>query len=190
MREENTDSVNQHLALTHTDPATGVHNLRYLVQHLPRELARSQRYGHALAVLTCSIDGLERFSDSSGLEAGDELLRAFVERTFNCIRKVDWLARTSRDEFIVVLPETTAQGARCVARKLRHLFVRDPLLQPNDSSVPTVRIGVTAVEAKHDPDSTGQIDALLRSATVQSLARPPSTIHGGETWYGSRHGRL
>jgi len=165
MREQNAAALLQDL---HTDPATGVHNLRYLIQHLPRELARSQRYGHALAVLTCSIDGLERFGDSSGLEAGNELLRGFVGRTVNCIRKVDWLARTSRHEFIVVLPETTAQGARCVARKLRHLFVRHPLLQPNDSSPSTVRIGVTAVEAKHDPDSTRQIDALLRSVTVQS----------------------
>jgi two-component system cell cycle response regulator len=175
------ESVNQHLALTDTDPATGVHNLRYLVQHLPRELARSQRYGHALAILTCTLDGLERLSGSSGLEAGNELLRAFVERTGNCIRKVDWLSRTSRDEFIVVLPETTAQGARCVARKLRHLFARDSLLQPNDSSAFAVRIGVTAVEAKHDPDSARQIDALLRSATVHSLAgsrfdEEPSTI--------------
>ncbi len=178
MREGNTaalpqdaeDAPSEHLALTHTDPATGVHNLRYLVEHLPRELARSQRYGHALALLSCNIDGLDRFDDPSGLEACNELLRAFVGRTANCIRKVDWLARTSRDEFIVVLPETTAQGARCAARKLRHLFVRNPLLQPNESSTFTVHIGVTAVEAKHDPDSTRQIDALLRSATVQSLA--------------------
>jgi two-component system, cell cycle response regulator len=177
------ESVNRHLALTHTDPATGVHNLRYLVQHLPRELARSQRYGRSLAILTCSIDGFERLSSASGLEAGNDLLRDFVGRTLHCIRKVDWLARTSRDEFIVVLPETTSQGARCVARKLRHLFVRDPLLQPNDSNAFTVRIGVTAVEARHDPDSTRQIDALLRSATVQSLAdfrfdEEPSTAAG------------
>jgi diguanylate cyclase (GGDEF)-like protein len=162
------NSVNQHLAMTHTDPATGVHNLRYLAQHLPRELARSQRYGHALAVLTCSIDGFERLRGNSALEQGDELSRAFVGRAANCIRKVDWLARTSRDEFMVVLPETTALGARCVARKLRHLFARDPLLRPNDSIVFTVRIGLTAVVAKHDPDSTRQIDALLRSATARS----------------------
>jgi two-component system cell cycle response regulator len=152
--------ANQHPALNHADPATGVHSLRYLLQHLPRELARSQRYGHALAVLTFSIDGFDC----------NELLRAFVGRTANCIRKVDWLARTGRNEFIAVLPETTAQGARCVARKLRHLFAREPLFHPHDGGEFTVRIGVTAVEAKHDPDSARQIEALLRSATAQSLA--------------------
>lgn len=183
------DSVNQHLALTHTDPATGVHNLRYLVQHLPRELARSQRYGHALAALTCNINGFERLSGSAGIEAGNDLLRTFVERTAHCVRKVDWLARTSRDEFMVVLPETTPQGARCVARKLRQLFVRDPLLQPNDPNAFPVRIAVTAVEAKHDPDGARQIDALLRSAAMRALAdstaaepstasRPRGTKHG------------
>jgi diguanylate cyclase (GGDEF)-like protein len=154
-------SANWHVPLPHADPSTGVHNLRYLVQHLPRELARSQRYGHTLSLLTCSI---------GGAESADELSRTFVGRTVNCIRKIDWLVRTSRNEFIIVLPETTAQGARCVARKLRRLFPGDPLLQPSDSNALTVSIGVTSLEAKHDPDSTQRIDALLHSAALQSFA--------------------
>jgi two-component system cell cycle response regulator len=159
------NSASPFAGLSHTDPATGAHNLHYLVQHLPRELARSQRYGHALAVLTCNIDGFERIED---LETGDELLRRFVGRSVACIRKGDWMARTSSDEFMIVLPETNAQGARCVARKLRYLFAREPLSTPDDSSAFAVRIGVTAVEAKHDPDSTLRIDALLRAALNQS----------------------
>jgi two-component system, cell cycle response regulator len=162
------DSLNQHLSSRHTDAATGAHNLRYLVQHLPRELARSQRHGHALAVLTCSIDGLA--DAESAVPAGDELLRTFVERSVGSIRKGDWLARTSRDEFMIVLPETSAVGARCVARKLRCLFVSSPLCVAEDSSALTVRIGMTAVEAKHDPDSALRIGALLRAATDRSNA--------------------
>jgi two-component system cell cycle response regulator len=162
------DSRNQHPSSSHSDTATGAHNLRYLVQHLPRELARSQRHGHALAVLTCSIEGLA--AAESAAPARDELLRTFVERSLGCIRKGDWLARTGRDEFMIVLPETAAAGARCVARKLRYLFVRDPLGIAEDSSASTVRIGMTAVEAKHDPDSALRIDALLRAATGRSNA--------------------
>ena len=48
---------NSQVDLSHIDSATAAHNLAYLVQHLPRELSRSERYGHALAVLTCDIDG-------------------------------------------------------------------------------------------------------------------------------------
>jgi two-component system, cell cycle response regulator len=150
--------------LNHTDQTTGAYNLSYLVQHLPRELARSLRHGHALAVLTCGIGGFEQIDD---LEAGDELLRTFVARSVGSLRKGDWLARTSSNEFMIVLPETTAQGARCVARKLRDLFALDPLSKPDDSSPFSVQIGVTAAEEKHHPNGTVRIDALIRAAFLQ-----------------------
>jgi two-component system cell cycle response regulator len=163
-------SLNPHSGSSHADAATGAYNLNYLVQHLPRELARSQRHGHPLAVLTCAIDGF--VGAPSGVEAGDELLRAFVERCVGCIREGDWLARTGSDEFMIVLPETAASGARCVARKLQYLFTRAPLSLPDDSIALPVRIAVTAVEPKLDPSSTLRINALLRAAAGHSNAGP------------------
>ena len=173
------DSLNQLPRSTHTDAATGVHNLGYLVQHLPRELARSQRYDHALAVLTCAIDGP---ADANAVAADrNALLRAFVKRSVGCLRQYDWLARTGRDEFMIVLPETRAPGARSVARKLRYLFTRDPLCIADNSPHFTVHIAMTAVEPKHDPDSTLRISALLRAASDRSdtsrrLDGEPSTV--------------
>lgn len=174
------DSLTQHPRSTHTDAATGVHNLGYLVQHLPRELARSQRYGHALSVLTCVIDGLA--DAECEVAARDALLRIFVARSAGCLRKYDWLARTGRHEFMIVLPETAPSGARCVARKLRYLFTRDPLCMADDSINLTVRIAVTAVEPKHDPDSMLRISALLRAASdrfdaFERLDGDPSTVY-------------
>jgi two-component system cell cycle response regulator len=171
-----TQNSSPRAASNHTDGATGTHNLSYLVQHLPRELARSARYGHALAVLTCAIDGFEYVNDSDG---GEDLLRTFVARSAESIRKSDWLARTGSNEFMIVLPETTVQGARCAARKLRHLFSRDPLSNPDSSIAVTVRIGVTAVEAARNPDSKLQIDALIDAALTRSQTgpRPGHGIH-------------
>lgn len=160
--------------LNHTDQATGTHDLSYLVEHLPRELARSERYGHALAVLTCAIDGFEHIND---FDAGEDLLRSFVARSAGSIRKSDWLARTGGNEFMIVLPETTAQGARCAARKLRYLFSRDPLSHPDSSIALTVRIGVTAAEATHHPDGSLRIDALIRAALTRLQTGQPL---GGE----------
>jgi two-component system, cell cycle response regulator len=154
----------QHVGWSDTDPSTGAHNLSYLVEHLQRELARSQRYAHALSVLTCDIDGFDHIKQQFGPPASDELLRAFVGRTEACIRKGDWLARTGSDEFMIVLPETAAKGGRRVARKLRRLFVTQPLCTTADPIGFTVRIGVTTVEAKSDPDGARRIEALLRAA--------------------------
>jgi two-component system cell cycle response regulator len=157
-------------SFSYTDPVTGAHNLGYLMQHLPRELARSKRYGHALAILNCDIDGFNPFNDRFGHEAGNELLRVFVAGANACIRKGDWLARTAGTSFMIVLPETTAKGAHCAAYKLRQLFAVHQLSTPAEPIGFTVSIGVTAVDAKHDARSTAQIEAVLHAADRRTHA--------------------
>jgi len=151
-------------SLSYTDSVTGAYNLAYLAQHLPRELARSRRYGHALAVLSCNVDGFKRYRDRFGQEAADEQLRCFVNGAEGSIRNADWLARTAGDEFMIVLPETTAAGAYCAAQKLRQLFAQHPLSTPAEPIGFTVNIEVTALAANHDADSAARIDSLLRAA--------------------------
>jgi two-component system, cell cycle response regulator len=154
--------------LSYKDPVTGAHSLNYLMQYLPRELIRSRRYGHALAVLNCHIDGFDEFADRFGHEAGDEQLRSFVLAAETSIRKCDWLARTIGDSFMVVLPETTAAGAHAAAQKLRTLFAVHPLSTPAEPMGFTVSLEITAVNAKHDADSIVQIEALLRTASCRT----------------------
>lgn len=158
--------------LSYKDPVTGAHSLDYLMQYLPRELARSQRYGHALAVLNCHIGGFHWFADRFGHEAGDEQLRSFVSNAEASIRKCDWLARTIDDSFMIVLPETTSTGANRAAQKLRALFTVHPLSTPAEPMGFTVSVEVTAVNGKHDADSTVQIEALLRSANCRTNGDP------------------
>jgi two-component system cell cycle response regulator len=153
---------------SYTDPVTGAHNLGYLVHHLPRELARSQRYGHALAILHCHIDGFEQFGERFGHEAANDLLRAFVAGAEGRIRKGDWLARTTGAAFLIVLPETAANGAHCAAQHLRELFTMHLLTTLAEPIGFTVSIGVTAVDAKHDAQSTAQINAVLCEANRRS----------------------
>jgi diguanylate cyclase (GGDEF)-like protein len=160
--------------LSYKDPVTGALSLDYLMHHLPRELIRSQRYGHALGVLSCKIDGFNRFTDQFGHEAGDEQLRSFVAAAEGCIRKSDWLARTVGDSFIIVLPETAAAGAHRAAQKLRALFALHPLSTPLEPIGFTVSIDVTALEGQHDDDSAARLDALMRSANCGADIQPIS----------------
>jgi diguanylate cyclase (GGDEF)-like protein len=165
--------------LSYKDPVTGALSLDYLLHHLPRELNRSQRYGHALAVLSCTIDGFTRFTDRFGHEAGDEQLRSFVAGSEGCIRQGDWLARTVGDSFMIVLPETAATGAHRAAQKLRALFALHPLSTPDEPIGFTVSIEVTAVEGKHDADSAAAIETLLRAAQFGSYTSGrPIDEHG------------
>ena len=166
---------NRRLAIT--DALTGAHNLRYLMKHLPRELSRSQRYVHPLAVLSCDIDRFKQINDAYGHDVGDDVLRAFVARANACIREgSDWLARVGGDEFMVVLPETDVAGANRVAQKLRKGFSHCPVATHAGPVKLTVSIGITAVEAQAEIREPSKIEDLLRAADRGLYA---SKVNGG-----------
>lgn len=147
------------------DPLTGAHNVRYLMENLPRELERSRRYGHPLAVLSCDVDGFKEINDRHGHDAGNESLRAFVACAQNCIRKdIDWLARVSGDEFMLVLPETKVHGARRVAQRLREALAAFPVATNAGPVSFTVSVGMTAVEPKYEKDGASKLEDVLRAA--------------------------
>ncbi len=154
---------NRRLAVT--DALTGAHNLRFLMKNLPRELSRSQRYVHPLAVLSCDIDRFKKINDAYGHDVGDDVLRAFVVRANGCIREgSDWLARVGGDEFMVVLPETDVTGAKRVAQKLRKVFSHCPVSTHAGPVKLSVSIGITALEAQAEIRESSKIEDLLRAA--------------------------
>lgn len=158
-----TNRENRRLAVT--DPLTGTHNLRYLMKHLPREVARSKRYGHSLAMLSCDIDGFKQINDRYGHRAGDAVLQAFVERSTSTLRHgSDWLARTGGDEFMIILPETSLVGAHQVADKLRHAYGRRPVATNSEPIEFSVSIGVTAIDAAHTLATQSIVEDLLATA--------------------------
>jgi two-component system, cell cycle response regulator len=147
------------------DPLTGAHNMRYLMKYLPRELGRSRRYGHPLAVLSCDVDGFTQINDRYGRDAGNESLRAFVACAQSCIRKdCDWLARVGGDEFMIVLPETKVHGAKRVAQRLREALASCPVATNAGPVGFTVSVGMTAVEPKHERDGASKLEDVLRAA--------------------------
>lgn len=150
--------------LSVTDSLTGVRNRRYLMKYLPREIARSRRQQHPLAVLSCDIDRFKHVNDRFGHEAGDEVLREFAMRLGNCIRQsIDWIARMGGEEFMIVLPETNLSGATCVAEKVRSTVSAHPFATRSGPLAVTVSIGATALETLLDFETISLIE-LLRTA--------------------------
>jgi two-component system, cell cycle response regulator len=157
-------NLQQTHGLSYSDPITDAHSLGYLLHHLPREFARSQRSGHAMAILTCNLKGHRRDNQPLSLEAGDDVLRSFVNGVKECIRKADWIARTGQNLFMIVLPETTDQGAQCVAKKLTRFFSLHPASTTGGLICFTPNVQVTAVSPQHGVNGALQINALLRIA--------------------------
>jgi len=152
-----------------TDPVSGAASQAYLMRELPREHARSHRYGHPLAVLVCDIDRLRLINSGFGRAAGDEVLRTFRRRANRRLRSSDWLARTRDDEFIIVLPETDLTGARIVAERIRKVFADRPIRCSMESFPATVSVGYSAIETIEDLARLG-LEDLLGTAQDQLAA--------------------
>jgi two-component system cell cycle response regulator len=150
--------------LSITDALTGAYNRRYLMEQLPRELERCRRYAYPLSVLMCDVDHFKRINDVRGHTAGDEVLQQFAARTQKSIRSTsDWVARYGGEEFLVILPETSHDGALHVAEKLRDLISATPFATRNGDCAVTASFGVAST-GPNGPEISLKVDKLIRAA--------------------------
>ena len=143
-----------------TDPLTRLLNRRYLSEFLPREVIRARRSGTSLAVLMIDLDHFKRFNDEFGHEAGDLVLREAGHLLMGHIRGSDIACRYGGEEFVLVLPDTTFEGAQRRAEEIR-AAVRELKLALRGKQLGqiTVSIGVGLL-----PDHVANPEALVRVA--------------------------
>lgn len=109
--------------LATTDGLTGLFNRRYLNQAFQREWARAMRERTPLALVMCDTDLFKSYNDSHGHQTGDKLLQAIGAAMNASIRRgTDVAARYGGDEFAILLPMTSADGAATVADAVRRRF--------------------------------------------------------------------
>jgi two-component system, cell cycle response regulator len=113
-------------ALAQTDPLTQVLNRRALMERLGGELDRARRYGHSCAVLMLDLDHFKQVNDSRGHLVGDGVLRDFADILRHAVRTADLVARYGGEEFVIVLPETSLDGAVKFADRLREKIAEHP----------------------------------------------------------------
>jgi diguanylate cyclase (GGDEF)-like protein len=105
------------------DPLTGLYNRRFAQQRLAAEVARSQRKGHPLTVMTLDLNDFKHINDTYGHAAGDQVLRQFAVRLNKVIRGSDLAVRLGGDEFLVLLPECTLEQVQTVLGRLGSIEV-------------------------------------------------------------------
>ncbi|MFA6014216.1 MAG: EAL domain-containing protein [Gallionellaceae bacterium] len=104
--------------LAHFDQLTGLPNRSSLQERFKFSLSLAQRSQEQLAVIFLDLDHFKDVNDSLGHTMGDELLMNVAKRLKSTLREQDTLSRQGGDEFILVLPNTDANGAALVASKL------------------------------------------------------------------------
>lgn len=104
------------------DHLTGLANRRAIDEVLDKELSRAERYGRSLATLLIDIDSFKRLNDQLGHVEGDKALTTAAEYLQTHIRPSDCLGRWGGDEFILICPELSAEGAESLAERIREGF--------------------------------------------------------------------
>jgi diguanylate cyclase (GGDEF)-like protein/PAS domain S-box-containing protein len=103
-----------------TDPLTELANYRRLQQGFKAEMERSRRTGRTFAFALFDLDRLKRINDNYGHLVGSRALCRLAHLLRTQCRNIDLVARYGGDEFAVLLPETNAEGAGQLIRRICH----------------------------------------------------------------------
>lgn len=104
--------------LNHFDQLTGLPNRLLLSNRCTHDISIARREGKSMAMMVLGVDHFEMINDTLGQPTSDMVLKQFVKRLITALREQDTLARVGSDEFVLVLPGTTPEGASLLATKL------------------------------------------------------------------------
>jgi diguanylate cyclase (GGDEF)-like protein len=146
------------------DELTGLFNRRELHRFLEYEVIKCKRYGHPFSLMMMDIDHFKEINDRLGHRTGDIILQNIGQVLLSKTRGCDLAARYGGDEFIVVLPETTAQQAWNGAERLRKVVEKISIRVTNkrdeyEQIKNTISIGIAGY-----PEDADSGDALLDAA--------------------------
>jgi diguanylate cyclase (GGDEF)-like protein/PAS domain S-box-containing protein len=144
--------------LSNFDPLTNLPNRNLLNDRTTLALAATKRLKNTVTLMYLDLDRFKFINESLGPTIGDQVLKELAQRLLDCVRPEDTVCRQGGDEFIILLPNTDAEGAAHVAKKL--LFaIAQPFNFNGQRIVLTTSIGIAAY-----PQDGHNFEQLAQSA--------------------------
>ncbi len=164
------------------EPLTGCVTRHHGIERLGTELRRAQRSHLPVSVVMLDLDHFKAINDRQGHLCGDQVLIGVGRILKEALRVSDERCRYGGEEFLLVLPDTTVEGARRVAENLRERFARTPVLCARGAVRFTASLGVAqALPGEADVNALlGRADAALYAAKAAGRNRV-SSLPGAAT---------
>src|SRR5260221_7496784 len=160
-------------------PLRALYSCRLFSETLERDLNRGRRYGTPLGLVVLDLHRFKEVNDKHGHPRGDEVLRAAAATLKKALRTSDFAFRIGGDEFALLLPQTDAEQALALSRRVETVFLE---------MVPPLQLSV-AVSMDHGvatfPQDGEQADQLIRVAD-ERLYRLKQANHGRSAKRGNR----
>ncbi|MAB80988.1 MAG: hypothetical protein CMJ89_16705 [Planctomycetes bacterium] len=125
-----------------TDSLTELPNRRSAIKRLEKEWADSSRTRGPLAAIILDIDHFKAVNDNYGHDIGDAMLWSTAQAINRSLRRGDTCARIGGEEFLVICPNTTLEGAKQLAERIRVAVEENEVTRPGFTGSVTVSLGV------------------------------------------------
>lgn len=160
-RTQELHKLNQRLMLlTRIDPLLGIGNRRSMDEELVKISERASRYNRPYSVALIDIDNFKMYNDRYGHQRGDDALLQVVKALKESVRSSDGVYRYGGEEFLVIFPEITIEGAISASEHIRQTIEALQITHECSSGgIMTASVGV-AEENIRSPD----IKAVIKRA--------------------------
>jgi len=172
---ENAKLHKQTQELTIVDELTQLYNLRHFQRRLPTDMELARRYAHFLSLAMVDIDDFKHYNDTSGHLAGDRVLKQLSQILISNLRRTDAPFRYGGEEFAVILPATSREGALIILEKVRKEIEDFPFeyreKQPGGKVSVSIGIATYPIDTKNAEDLVNCADKALYQAKATGKNR-------------------
>jgi len=154
------------------DPLTNVYHHRYLKTRLEEELGRARGSSESVAVIMLDLDNFKLVNDTYGHLVGDEALRVVTAVLHKACRGTDIIGRYGGDEFMIVLPDTSADQAVNVAERIEAELAAQQLAPGEAEPIPlhcSIGIATNPRDGATAAELIAKADAALYQSKRQGL---------------------
>lgn len=160
-----------------TDPLTDLPNERAFLLVLETQVAESQRFGteRPLSLAVADIKGFDDANRIFGHATGDNILRFTGETMRALLRRMDFLARSSGDEFLILLPTADEQTADDIVGRIKEGFAATAFqISEHESTKIWLNFGIAAFQK--DGDTSQELLQTARAKKQQAKSEDPANI--------------